>query len=186
VGGTYTQTAGTTTINGLVTSTKFTMNIDGGTLLGDGTVDAIVNPPSAAPPTLHRLSVPASITLSDLTYDLPAVRSYLDLDAEGVTDNTLGGRLLTFDGGVAARPFPLFRRWNFESAPPTRMTCTSSRITAPSSMGQPASCYELTSSCFETASRISDKTTTTAGSGQGKSCLTGSWSYVPSSAVFDS
>jgi hypothetical protein len=66
VGGTYTQTAGTTTIDGLVTSTTFTMNIDGGALFGDGTAYAIVNPPSAAPPTLHHLTVTASVTLSDL------------------------------------------------------------------------------------------------------------------------
>jgi hypothetical protein len=40
-----------------------------------------------------------------LTCDLPAVRSYVYIDAEGVTDSTLGGRLLTIDGGLASRPF---------------------------------------------------------------------------------
>jgi len=67
VGGVYTQTAGTTIVNGTLTSTAFLMNIDGGILLGDGTVFAVVNPPSAAPSTLHRQKVPAPLTLSGLT-----------------------------------------------------------------------------------------------------------------------
>ena len=67
VGGIYSQTNGTTIINGLLTSTAFTMNIDGGTLQGDGTVDAVIYPPSAAPPSLHHEAVHATVTLSNLT-----------------------------------------------------------------------------------------------------------------------
>jgi len=71
VGGVYTQTDGTTIVNGTLNSTAFTMNIDGGTLLGDGTVFAVINPPSAAPSTLHHERATATVSLGNLapTYD---------------------------------------------------------------------------------------------------------------------
>jgi len=40
-----------------------------------------------------------------LTWDLPAVRSYVFLDVQGITDNDLNPRLLLGDGGLAIRPF---------------------------------------------------------------------------------
>jgi len=40
-----------------------------------------------------------------LICDLPAVRSYLYGDAQGITDNDLSLRLLFVDGGLATRPF---------------------------------------------------------------------------------
>jgi hypothetical protein len=40
-----------------------------------------------------------------LTCDLPAVRSYVFVDGQGITDDDLSMRLLFVDGGLASRPF---------------------------------------------------------------------------------
>jgi hypothetical protein len=72
-----------------------------------------------------------------LTYDLPAVRSYLFGDAEAITDDDLSLRVLYGDAGLAARP--CYRPWNFAWVLPTLTTCVCSTTTGCWSTGPSAS-----------------------------------------------
>jgi hypothetical protein len=48
---------------------------------------------------------PGLLLRAYLTYELPAVRSYLFADGHGISDDRLNVRLLVIDAGLASRPF---------------------------------------------------------------------------------